>query len=423
MQMKLKLKRTTSVLANKAVRMLMSLAVLFCSGGTLTACRADDLQEAVTGGDTAEIQEALTQDNDAAADGSESAGGAYVTDAASSADAAGFGAERIFTDAEVSSDAVAAMGGVPSAVRAADEAESEQTPLKWQEASKISLEAVPVSAFEYTTRTVNEAGTHGKDDFAFTVNIDKEPTYKIPENLAKYEEPLVAKLEKLNLNRQLNVLFYGDSITDAGRNVYAAYDLGVGHAQLLADEILQYTDRVLFYNRGIRGNTVNNLLARYNRDLLALKPDVVVILIGINDLWTYGNDYILDDPVRYADPTLTDLEKDFLNNYEQLLQNIQRDLPGSEIIICSPYVLSNAADYTTLSTHLARRQPHIRALADKYSCAYVDLGTIMQEQSRKQAVSTLAQDGLHPTTVGYKVIKDALLQDVVEAILKVNDAS
>ena len=96
------------------------------------------------------------------------------------------------------------------------------------------------------------------------------------------------------------VLFQGDSITDCGRDRNNPDDLGNGYPLLVASlfNALYPEKNVKFINRGISGNRVRNLKERWEEDCLALKPDYVSILIGINDCWRrYDN----NDPTSSSD--------------------------------------------------------------------------------------------------------------------------
>src|SRR6187402_1739887 len=99
-------------------------------------------------------------------------------------------------------------------------------------------------------------------------------------------------VKKITLKKDAVILFQGDSITDAGRkkDQSAANNpgaLGNGYAFLAAAALLkQFPDKNLqIYNKGISGNKVYQLAERWENDCLQLKPDVLSILIGVNDFW------------------------------------------------------------------------------------------------------------------------------------------
>src|SRR2546428_2702873 len=130
------------------------------------------------------------------------------------------------------------------------------------------------------------------------------------------------------------VLFQGDSITDCGRDrklpdPNAASALGSGYPLLVAAAALAaHPDRALrFYNRGVSGNKVPDLEQRWAADTLALKPDVLSILVGVNDFWhKLGRGY-------------TGTVQDYESQYAALLQETRRALPDVRLIVLEPFVL------------------------------------------------------------------------------------
>src|SRR3990172_9799301 len=94
------------------------------------------------------------------------------------------------------------------------------------------------------------------------------------------------------------VVFIGDSITDCGRrDAFPPY--GNGYVKMAIDLIIaKYPEKkITFYNKGIGGNTVEDLWNRWHDDVLALKPDWVSVKIGINDLHRF-----LRDPANGISP-------------------------------------------------------------------------------------------------------------------------
>ncbi len=130
------------------------------------------------------------------------------------------------------------------------------------------------------------------------------------------------------------VLFQGDSITDAGRNrgapdanSFAA--LGTGYAWLAAAQLLidRPNDGLKIFNRGVSGNKVFQLADRWQADCLDLKPNVVSILIGVNDIWHTLNGEYDGTVAKYAD------------DYQALVKRTRNALPEVRLVICEPFVL------------------------------------------------------------------------------------
>src|ERR1041385_4432781 len=130
------------------------------------------------------------------------------------------------------------------------------------------------------------------------------------------------------------MLFQGDSITDAGRNrdsadPNSAGALGNGYPLLVTAEMLaaRPAGQLRFYNRGISGNKVPDLQARWQTDCLDLKPDVLSILIGVNDFWhTLTHGY-------------TGTVQDYEQQYTALLDQTRQALPSVKLIVFEPFVL------------------------------------------------------------------------------------
>ncbi|HUT94378.1 MAG TPA: GDSL-type esterase/lipase family protein, partial [Thermoguttaceae bacterium] len=130
------------------------------------------------------------------------------------------------------------------------------------------------------------------------------------------------------------VLFQGDSITDAGRdrrrsgpNDWAG--LGRGYPCLIAGALLadHPEARLQVYSRGISGNKVPDLAARWQEDAIDLKPAILSILVGVNDIWHKLNG-------RYQGTV-----EDYRTGYRELLEGTLKELPGVRIVVCEPFVL------------------------------------------------------------------------------------
>lgn len=190
------------------------------------------------------------------------------------------------------------------------------------------------------------------------------------------------------------VLFYGDSITDVGRDRENFYGLGEGYPARIAPiyQALFPEQRVTFLNRGISGNTTAQLLERYDTDLKDLKPDYLSILIGINDTWR-----------RYDSDKLTTTGQ-FEKNYRQLISQVRRDLPECKIFLIEPWLLSS--DPAKEFWH-GDFDPKQKVVNDLRSQAEFFLSaTELFEAEKRTGVtdSDLSADGVHPTPFGHGVI-------------------
>jgi lysophospholipase L1-like esterase len=198
------------------------------------------------------------------------------------------------------------------------------------------------------------------------------------------------------------ILFQGDSITDCGRNKetdssdpFVPADLGQGYPSKIAGlfEILFPGTGLRFVNRGISGNRVKDLLERYEKDFKALKPDVVSILIGINDTWR-----------RYDsnDPTNVDL---FESQYKALLKNLKRDLPQTPIVIIEPFLLGSIPERNIWREDLDPKIQAVRNLAREFADHYIPMDGIFARYAVEGMKETdMADDGVHPSSLGHGII-------------------
>lgn len=134
------------------------------------------------------------------------------------------------------------------------------------------------------------------------------------------------------------VVFQGDSVTESGRNLESAdpntaSGLGNGYPLLVASAVLaaRPASGLRFYNRGVSGNKVPDLRQRWTTDTLDLHPDVLSILIGVNDFW-----HKLD---RGYNGTVQDYEQ----QYTALLDETRRALPRVHLIVLEPFALRTGA--------------------------------------------------------------------------------
>lgn len=197
------------------------------------------------------------------------------------------------------------------------------------------------------------------------------------------------------------VLFQGDSVTDCGRDRAAAEPnaasaLGAGYPLFAASASLAaHPDRGLrFYNRGVSGNKVPDLQQRWASDTLALQPDVLSILIGVNDFWhTLTHGY-------------TGTVQDYESQYEALLGQTRQALPNVRLIILEPFVLRyGAVDNRWFPEFDARRAAAARVAA-RARATFVALQAVFDKRTRSAPPQYWAADGVHPTAAGHAVIAE-----------------
>jgi lysophospholipase L1-like esterase len=197
------------------------------------------------------------------------------------------------------------------------------------------------------------------------------------------------------------VLFQGDSITDFGRDRDQPWGLGSGYVNLIAAWFTaRYPQlKVQFLNRGISGNRVADLRGRWDEDALALKPDWVSILIGINDTWR-----------RYDsnDPTSTEA---YAADYRDVLARSQ--VAGARLIVLEPFLLPHPADREQWRVDLDPKIHVARQLAREFGAIFVPLdGVFSAAAAASGSMTDWTPDGVHPTPAGHALIAQAWLSAV-----------
>lgn len=211
--------------------------------------------------------------------------------------------------------------------------------------------------------------------------------------------------KRIELPEGATVLFQGDSITDAGRDKKNGepnnpWALGQGYAFLAAAELRHSmaTKNLQCYNRGISGNKVFQLSDRWQEDCLDLQPDLLSILIGVNDFWHTLNDY---------DGTVEIYEEDF----RALLKRTKQQLPGVTLIIGEPYVVEEgtAVDDRWFPTFL-EYQKVAREIADDFDTAFIPYQQVFDSASEEVDPTYWTADGVHPTMAGAQLMAQAWLE-------------
>ncbi len=192
------------------------------------------------------------------------------------------------------------------------------------------------------------------------------------------------------------VLFQGDSITDAGRKKDAGAApndqpaLGNGYAWLAAAELLVSRPEagLKVYNRGISGNKVYQLAERWQGDCLDLKPDVLSILIGVNDLWhTLNGNY---------NGTVEKYETD----YRALLERTRQALPRVKLVICEPFVLRCGAVNDKWFPAFDQYRAAAKRVAHDFRATFLPFQAMFDLAVKYAPPAHWAADGVHPTPAG-----------------------
>lgn len=191
------------------------------------------------------------------------------------------------------------------------------------------------------------------------------------------------------------ILFQGDSITDGnrGRSADPNHILGHGYVFIIAARHgAAFPEAKLdFMNRGVSGNTVLDLEKRWLQDTLDLKPDLLSVLIGVNDA---GRNVPFED---------------FERVYEKLLTEARSANPNIRLVLCEPFMLpsgAKAADQVARWEDVKRRQAIVAKLAEKHHAALVHFQSLFDEAAKRAPADYWIWDGVHPTYRGHQLMAD-----------------
>ena len=201
----------------------------------------------------------------------------------------------------------------------------------------------------------------------------------------------------------MKILFQGDSITDAGRDWGNDAQLGRGYAHLVEASLgFEEPNQHTFVNKGISGNRIVDLYARIKRDIINYQPDVMSILIGVNDVWHEIGD----------NPNGVDADK-FFKIYSMLIEEIKEALPNIKIMILEPFVLEAGATenhWEYFKTETAKRAEMAKKIAEKFNLPFIELQAGFDELAKKAPNNYWLGDGVHPTAKGHEFIKNEWLK-------------
>jgi len=214
--------------------------------------------------------------------------------------------------------------------------------------------------------------------------------------------------KKIIISKDDVILFQGDSITDAGRkrdktNPNQASALGSGYAMIAASGLLyDYPGKNLkVYNQGVSGNKVYQLADRWDKDTFNLKPNVLSILVGVNDFWhTLVNGY-------------KGTIKTYRDDYKTLLDRTKQTLPDVKLIIGEPYAVIGVKSvdekwYPAFDEY----RKAAREIAASYDAVFIPYQSIYDKAQKLAPGAYWTADGVHPTLAGARLMAHAWMEAV-----------
>ena len=154
------------------------------------------------------------------------------------------------------------------------------------------------------------------------------------------------------------------------------------------------------YNRGISGNKVPDLAARWQADCIDLKPNLLSILIGVNDIWHKLNG-------RY-DGSVEQYESGF----NDLIKSTKEALPETKLVICEPFVLRCGAVSDKWFPEFDERRAACKRVAEKANAVFVPFQEMFDRALKRAPAEYWAGDGVHPTIAGHGLMAQFWMKSV-----------
>jgi len=199
-----------------------------------------------------------------------------------------------------------------------------------------------------------------------------------------------------------HILFIGDSITDCGRRV-EHQPLGNGYVRFVRDLLLirEPRKRVAVSNRGISGNTAEDMRNRWADDVIEQRPDWLSIKIGINDCHRYHR-----DGAERQSP------EHFEAIYDKLLRSTRRELPKAKLLLITPFYISlDNAEQSWRGLINKRLPAYIRVverLSRRYRTRLLDLHKVFGRQLKHQHPDVYCPEPVHPNQTGHLLMAEAV---------------
>jgi lysophospholipase L1-like esterase len=218
----------------------------------------------------------------------------------------------------------------------------------------------------------------------------------------------ISQTSKISMQKDDVILFQGDSITDAGREKDTKTPntspmMGSGYVIQAAGELLfKHAEKNLtIYNKGISGNKVYQLVERWNTDCIDLKPNVLSILIGVNDFWHTKTGGYQGTAKTYED------------DFRALLKRTLTALPNVKFIIGEPFAVTGVrAVDNSWYPEFDRYREAAGKLADEFKAAFIPYQKVFDEAQKRAPGVYWTHDGVHASLAGAHLMANAWMEAV-----------
>lgn len=207
------------------------------------------------------------------------------------------------------------------------------------------------------------------------------------------------------------ILFQGDSVTDCGRCCppAAGYDsrgMGPGYPGLIASQLICHHPEIQwdFVNRGVSGDRIVDLYARWKRDAINIKPDILSILVGVNDCLHERAHQNGVEPERYE------------LIYRMLLEWTVQKLPCCQIVLMEPFMIAPKGDLVDWIPDMDKRSKIVQKLSSDFGAIFIPTAQIFKKAVNGGDGIIWSADCVHPSPAGHRLIADAWLEAVMKEL-------
>lgn len=206
-------------------------------------------------------------------------------------------------------------------------------------------------------------------------------------------------MDKIIINKNSKILFIGDSITDVKFNSENKINFDVKdiYATQLKKRLKLYSKNIKVEIKGIASNRTYHVYDRLTSDCINHNPDIVIMLIGVNDAW---ENYV---PEQYP-PLLRPMEP----HIREIYRRLKMELPATQILYLMPFMIDSVEEKLPFHSVLGEYREILRNIAEENGALVVDLQDVFNEAQKTIKPAELAIDGIHPTELGHKLMADAI---------------
>lgn len=205
----------------------------------------------------------------------------------------------------------------------------------------------------------------------------------------------------IELKKDMKILFQGDSITDAGRDREDLYNMGNGYAVIVSSYLSATVPEknLTFINKGVSCECSIDMLKRWKGDTVDIKPDVMIFMAGINDMWR-----------RYDGADTVTTAEQFETNMREMLKQA-KEAGVEKIILMEPYLTMNEPDRQIwLKEDLCYKQAAVKKLAEEFGTEFISLQSAFDEACTKREPAFWTLEGVHPKWPGCALIAKNILK-------------